>query len=297
MDNSAFEQITSSLTVKSICGPLGPDIPAGTDLLNAEELLDPGDDPNSDPWNNPSRVTDPDGNTVGVLWFENWAVENEEADPDASIVDEVMERPEPFVTSDTSILDAIQLLDSADSEIFYVVHVNKVVGVLRYSDLFHPLARLAFLALALEIEDLALRLCQFGPTRDRCWQSISENRQRKAKDVFKLRNNGREPQLDRDIAGLIECTYLIDKARMIWKEQLISSATRADVLGFFHTLQDIRDRCAHPRADGPLLAKRKLADFIRAAYRMRNSLLESMQVRGISRLRPKVSVLADYLAD
>ncbi len=288
MDKSIFEQITSSLTVKSICGPLGPDIPAGTALDHVEELTDPGDDPNLDPWNNPSRVTDSDGNTVGILWFQNWAVENEETDPNASIVDDVMESPEPFLSSDTTILDAVELFSSTDNKIFYVIHINKVVGVLRYTDLFHPLGRLAFLALALEIEDLALRLCQFASTREGCWRAISENRQRKAMDVFKLRNNGCEPQLNRDIAGLIDCTNLVDKANMIWKERLISPATRAEVLRCFHALKEIRDRCAHPGGDGSLLAKEKLAHFVRSANRMRSSLLESMQVRGISRSQRKV---------
>jgi len=140
MDTSAFEQITSSLTVKSICGPLGPDIPAGTDLLNVEELTHPGEDPNLDPLNNPSRVIDSNGNMVGILWFENWALEADpdvslEADPDVSIVDDVMERPEPFLSSNTTILDAVDLFSSTDKDIFYVIHINKVVGVLRYSDL------------------------------------------------------------------------------------------------------------------------------------------------------------------
>ncbi|MGE0118972.1 MAG: CBS domain-containing protein [Dongiaceae bacterium] len=292
MDTSLFEQISSSLAVKAICGPLGPDIPAGTHLLSVEGLLDPGDDPNLDPLNNPSRVIDSNGQMVGILWFENWGLEEEEADPDASIVDDVMERPEPFLSSDTTIVDAVELFGSTDSEVFYVIHINRVIGVLRYNDLFHPLGRLAFLALALEIEDLALGLCQFAPVREDCWQSISDNRKSKAIDVFKRRYGG-EPNPKRDVARLIECTNLVDKANMIWKRQLIAPASRADVLGFFHRLKEIRDQCAHPGVYGALLAKEKLAHFVSSANRMRGSLRESMQNKGISLVRRKAVTLVE----
>jgi hypothetical protein len=67
-----------------------------------------------------------------------------------------------------------------------VIRRNEIVGVLFYKDLFKPLGRLAFLALALEIEDLALRLCQATSVIEDCWQSISENRRRKAAELLNL---------------------------------------------------------------------------------------------------------------
>jgi len=152
------------------------------------------------------------------------------------------------------------------------------------TSLFHPLGRLAFLALALEIEDLALSLCQFAPVRERCWLSISDNRRCKAIDLFKLRYK-HEPIQKRDIDRLIGCTNLGDKASMIWKQQLITPATRAEVLGSFRKLREIRDQCAHPGADGTLLAKEELAHFVSSANRMRSSLRESMQIKGISLVR------------
>jgi hypothetical protein len=45
---------------------------------------------------------------------------------------------------------------------------------------------------------------------------------------------------------LIACTHLVDKARMIWKQRLITTATSKDVLGFFQELKTIRDLCVHP---------------------------------------------------
>src|SRR5207249_139349 len=44
MDTSMFEQIASSITVKSICDPLGPDVPATSAIPELEEYLDPSSD-------------------------------------------------------------------------------------------------------------------------------------------------------------------------------------------------------------------------------------------------------------
>lgn len=295
MDISAFEQIMSSLTVKSICGPLGPDVPAGTSLHELEELLDPRDDPNLDPFNNPSRVVDSDGRVIGVLWFHAWGLEEdwEESPPDheeehPEIVDDVMDRPEPheFLSAETTILEIVELFSGKETSIFYVIDTSQIVGVLRYADLFRPLGRLAFLALALEIEDLALSLCQFPPVREQCWSSISDGRKRKARSLFKLRY-GRKAK-PREIDRLIECTQLTDKASMIWKQQLIAADTRADVLRFFSALRKVRDACAHPGTDGALLAKEDLARFVASAEQMRSSLLDSMQTKGVPLARKKM---------
>lgn len=297
MDTSQFEQITSSLTVSSICGPLGPDVPAGTSLYELEELLDPSSDPNLDPWNNPSRVVDPDGRVIGVLWFEAWAWDAEESESsneklEAYVVDEIMERPKPYelLSSSTTILDAVELFGTKDSTIFYVTHINQIVGVLRYTDLFNPLGRLAFFALALEIEDLALSLCQFAPVREQCWLSISDGRRSKATDLFRLRH-GREPKPGREVDHLIECTNLVDKANMIWKQRLVAAATRAEVLNFFHELKTVRDRCAHPGTNGALVAQEELARFVISAKRMRDDLRGAMQVQGVPlRRKPTVTL-------
>jgi hypothetical protein len=293
MDISAFEQITSSLTVKSICGALSPDVPAGTSFYELGELLDPRGDPNLDPWNNPSRVVDSDGRVLGVLWFDHWAGADDwdeqlESDKEKfEFVDEVMECPKPheFLSADTTILDIVELFGRNDDAIFYVTHINQIIGILRYSDLFRPLGRLAFLALALEIEDLALSLCQFQPVREQCWLSLSKGRKRKARSLFKLRY-GRKAK-PHEIDRLIECTQLTDKASMIWNQKLVVADTRAEVLRFFNVLRKIRDACAHPGTEGPLLPKEKLAHFVASAKRMRSSLLGSMQTKGVPLVRKK----------
>jgi hypothetical protein len=149
-----------------------------------------------------------------------------------------MQRLEPneLLSSTTTILDAVEIFGSRPNKYFYVIHINTVVGIIFYRDLFKPLGRLAFLALALEIEDQAA-------INNKCWLSISDNRRRKAIELFKSRYK-REPSLEgdakqngwarlweqkrdvSDIALLIECTNLVDKATMIWKQKLITPRRR-----------------------------------------------------------------------
>ena len=93
MSTSIFEQVTSSLTVMSICGSLGPDIYEGTPLSELEDELDSGENLNFDPIGNPSCVIDSNGNRVGILWFNDYALWEEEEDPEIFFMKEVMRRP------------------------------------------------------------------------------------------------------------------------------------------------------------------------------------------------------------
>jgi hypothetical protein len=286
MDTSVFEQIASSLTVSSICGSLGPDIAAGTAI---EDLFS---DPDFERWDSPSRVIDSDGHVVGMLSFNDVMAWSATSD-DAFMVDQIMENIEPhrFLSRDTTILDVVDLFSTRSETHYYVIHTNRIVGTLWFNDLFKPLGRLAFLALALEIEDQALRLCQSKSNRDACWRSLAEGRKTKAIELFKRRYacdpkvEGDPKPLERpDILRLIECTQLVDKATMIWKQKLISPTTGADVLGVFNKLRIVRDQCAHPGRDGPpneLSNNEAFARFINSAKAILASLRDSMQAHGI----------------
>jgi hypothetical protein len=196
MDESIFDQITSALTVQSLCSGLAPDIPAGSRIEDLEEFF-------PDPeiaMNHPSRVVDAEGNVIGILWFENWGLIEHGEEPYS--VDEITEnlQPNELLSAGTTILDAVEYFGKKNNRYFYVIHRNEIVGVLYYSDLFKPLGRIAFLALALEIEDQALRLCESRAIIERCWLSISDNRRRKAIEVFKTRYK-REPRSDGGVSN------------------------------------------------------------------------------------------------
>ena len=164
MEITDFERVAASLTVRSIYTELGPDVPVGSDIGTASEIMTEID---ADPTNAPARVIASDSSTLGMVWYE-------ELDGDAGNVNEVMERltPSDFLPADTTILDAFDLFCSKENNYFYLLEKNEVIGVLLFSDLFKPLGRLAFLALALEIEQLALKLCQLHGVRERCWATL-----------------------------------------------------------------------------------------------------------------------------
>ena len=71
-----------------------------------------------------------------------------------------------------------------------------MIGILYYSDIFKPLGRLAFLALALEIEQLALDLCGMFHIVERCWEGLSVNRKKKAHALYEKRNGPPAEQID-----------------------------------------------------------------------------------------------------
>lgn len=247
-------------------------------------------DANVDPINTPFPIVREDGSVKGIAWFEDFINAEDDADHPRT-VDEISEPLEPhqILSSSTTILEAVEIFGSRRNRYFYVFHVDKITGVIFYSDLFKPLGRLAFLALALEIEDDALSLCRSPEVSDRCWNSLSLNRKDKAVEVFRRRyrrgpelhdanEDGRLVSLCRghsDLALLIACTHLVDKATMLWKQRLVPGK-EAEVLGFFNDLKEIRDKCAHPRlGEDELLPKEQLASFVNSAKRMRESLREA----------------------
>ena len=309
MNSLIFEQVTSALTVKSICSPMGPEILSGTSLDDLEGMSCHG----HMPFDNPARIIDSEGNTIGVAWFEDYYFEaDDEQRP--YFINDVMRDLEPncLLSSNTTILDAVELFTAKGSKYFYVIDVNKIVGVLSYKDLFKPIGRIAFFSLALEIEDLALKLCQFPKVAEECWLSIPDKRKLESLKIFKKRYK-RKPRLrgemrDRisdielrteteepgerlslpeahvdpakrkfDLLWLVACTPLADKATMIWNQKLIPHTSRTYLLKFFGDLETIRNSCAHPGHDGPLLAQDRLADFVSSAIQMRKSLQQALQ--------------------
>src|SRR5450759_3197490 len=122
METSVFEQILSSLTVKSICNRLGPDVPAGSTI---EDVV--GIALNSDPEvansEFQSRVINADGNVVGMLWNDAPTEDDKLFTPDL-VVDEIMKstKPDEFISSATTILDAVQIFGTKRNEFFYVIH-------------------------------------------------------------------------------------------------------------------------------------------------------------------------------
>jgi hypothetical protein len=117
-DLSIFDQITSELTVKSICSPMGPDIPAESNVEDLNSLFPDG---GRDPLNYPSRVIDSNGKVTGIIWGERLF------SAARAPVEEVMERLDHnhLLSSATTIIDAVERFSSNSNMYFYVTHLSE----------------------------------------------------------------------------------------------------------------------------------------------------------------------------
>ncbi len=310
MEITDFEKIASSLTVRSICSPLGPDIRLGPDDDVAGDLDDATQisiikGMSADRTGGPVRVIRSGGKVLGMVRYR---------DLYDMCLFEALERLEPseFLSADTNILEAIHLFSSG-SQYYYILEKNDVVGILYYSDIFKPLGRLAFLALALEIEQLALDLCSVFHLRDQCWEALSKKRQAMARALYKKRH-GHSPKKHKGkgkygaknkgkylaLKELIECTYLSDKANMIWKNRLIRASSRKSVLRFFHRLDEIRDLCAHAHFKYELEEKfprERFGEFIETARGMSKNLFEAVAENRVKESKDLSKLIAELGLD
>ena len=219
-ENTYFEQINSALTVKSICTKFRLGIPVDMLDYNSKDIWEEFVGYKTD---EPYPIINDKNQPVGFVWFN-------EIDENLSLV-ETMERLQPsdFLSSNTTALDAINLFVDQNSTHFYILEKNNIKGVLLFDDFYKPLGRLAFLALALEIEELALLLCQLSSLREDCWTAISTTRQQTARRLYTKRHGkrlGRTKLENLPLKELIDCAYLTDKATMIWKCKLVPAKTR-----------------------------------------------------------------------
>lgn len=308
METTDFEKIASSLTVRSICGPLGPDIELGPDYnvgdeIDHETLKSIVKMDRCTPAR-PSRVIQ-SNRCLGIVWYEvfhrTYSIQNKVFYHVSSIGEAISEEPPlagEFLSADTNILEAIHLFSSG-AQYYYILEKNDVVGVLYYSDIFKPLGRLAFLALALEIEHLALVLCSMGSLRDQCWEALSKNRQAKTRGLYKERHGHRPKKIKgkyKELEELIECTFISDKANMIWKNRLIRASSRKSVLGFFHSLEKIRNLCAHAHYKYELEEKfspKRLGEFVETARDMKKNLVDALEENRVKEREAVSKIVAD----
>lgn len=277
-DISDFDRIASALKVKSICNQFWSDVPIDSSISDAKYLM--GDLPDT-----PSRVVDSAERTLGFLWLAD-------LDDGSASVFECMEQlaPADFLAADTTILDALDILSSGERGHYYVLERNEVVGYLTYSDFFKPLGRLALLAVALETEDLALKLCRLPSLAEECWSKLPIERQKKAAQFYELRHDKAPaivPGEYRTVVELIGCTYLTDKGNMIWKAKL-ATGSRREILGVFQKLKELRNMCAHPGSERRLLAefsRERLIETVNAAKRMNDSLRQSYEQHLLDQFR------------
>src|ERR1700676_4531840 len=88
MDQSLFEQVASSLTVKSICSPMGPDVPSDVTFDGLKEFYCEAGDPID--W--PSRIIDKDGQVCGIMWSTDFFNASESLADNNAVTEVVAEK-------------------------------------------------------------------------------------------------------------------------------------------------------------------------------------------------------------
>lgn len=272
MHSSVFQQIASTLTVMTICRPVGPEINSDEIIDDLETYFTTERTADFDTLNNPFPVADINGKTIGVLYFDDIALDEEENDDIGHFVSDKMEKLDVgnIISSSTTILDFVKLVSEDESKVFFVLDIHRIVGYVHYDDIFRPMGRLALFGLALEIEDQALKLCTHHEFRERAWQSLPKRRQQNAAQQF-IHKYQEEPKED-DYVRLIECTHFTDKANMLWKARLAPATSMGELLGLFNELKQLRNFCAHPSLNGSALGGIKISLLVKKALEIRSTM-------------------------
>lgn len=262
-----FDTVAFALKVRAICNPLEHSIYLNMHVDEAVDEIDFVDQ------EIPIKVLNYDKSLVGFLWMD------ELRDGQYDTINQAMEPLEPsdMLSADTSLYRATELFSKSHKSHYYVLNENEVLGILRFSDLSKPTGRLAFIALALETEALALKLCQHPNTRGNCWAQLPKKRQKKLIDFCKTAHNHITDEVKysnptpSQLKTLIDATSIRDKATMISKCQLVESEHREDILNWFEHLKEIRDACVHVREEvklSTLLDQKRVINFVNAVKKL-----------------------------
>ena len=91
-----------------------------------------------------------------------------------------------MLSGDTTALSAVKLFETSERSIAFVLHENRISGVLFGGNFFKPEFSICVLAMLLEVE----RTCLEVALRDAesSWMQLGPGRQAKAREVFALRH-------------------------------------------------------------------------------------------------------------
>lgn len=146
-----------------------------------------------------------------------------------------------MLSGDTTALSAVKLFETSERSIAFVLHENRISGVLFGGNFFKPEFSICVLAMLLEVE----RTCLEVALRDAesSWMQLGPGRQAKAREVFALRHKTDSEGVSKE--RLLHCTTFIDK------QKLIQNAVEAVKLGkswlgdFFKEMEQYRNHFAH----------------------------------------------------
>jgi len=211
-----------------------------------------------------------------------------------------------FVTADTSLTEFLATGAFVKHEMWIVMDGTEFSGVVTPRQLLSLPARLCFLALVLELEEVSLDLCKLFPKPAAL--ALGSGRLEIALKVLKRKmqvpylesNYGamRNFRLNRSdfensylASMLIDSTTFIDKATIIRKLQLTIEVTNKDIKTIFTRAERLRNCCAHPTSDVVTLpfASKELTALVKDVSEMTRAIRETLNRELKDRAKSDVS--------
>jgi len=256
MGHSLFDHMARLVLVRDLQTPLGPALDAGQASTDAWELLMEAE--GYDPMDRVSLVFR-DGDPVGCITLDTIDTGKK--------ISACMEAVEPgsVLSSETSALEAVELLATTQWPFFFVLEHNRITGTFCHSDLSRLPFRLCLFALTLHLEESALNLLLRSPSQS--WKALPRSRQEQAEAVYE-RRHGHAPDRERKpLDELLGCTMFCDKGTMLRKGLPIGGVRKSAIGPLFGRAEKIRNACAHAKAEQGLRdavpCPRRLYQFIR----------------------------------
>lgn len=264
MKATIYQRLSELATVEHLFEPIGPKIDADWYAAVASEVLA---DEEAKAWIESESVHPmslvsivyENGSAIGYIDIPGLI--SEEGFETLRVRD-VMTRlaASRLISSDTSLATAVHLFSQQSSpwSFFFVLNTNAIVGTLSYYDLFKPMGRVFLLGLTLEIEQLALQLCEYAP--ESYWSVLANKRKERALSYFKRTF----PNKIGTPAEWLRHTSFADKSRMIGQMTGLSSVDASLLEEVFAQAEVIRNACAHTSFDvvGVLEQPRTFSDFV-----------------------------------
>lgn len=147
-----------------------------------------------------------------------------------------------IVSAETPLLDLLPLFPQ--HFFFFLLQRNEFVGVVSYVHVDRPPLQLCLFALILELEAAMLHcLMRDRPRVTHYLSLLKADRRERAEKLARLKRRNKNP------AGVLECTTLIDKTNMILKSELASSLeaarTEETPQRFLSRVEAVRNEIAH----------------------------------------------------
>jgi hypothetical protein len=261
-EQQLFQELAKELKVERLVGKLGRDLQGLDNAYTVrQQLLDEESNACAFASENLHLIYENDRVTGYCCVWDlcDFAAEDWGKDDGRLVRDFVSPRQIDAISSDLSFVEVLDLFQE-ETDPYYAIRDDRVVGILFPSHLFHPRALLCYLALTFDLESAALDLCTWFPDS---LESLPEQRRDKAFETFKLKARKPAEKAWAEVGGghddagewrtvlrreVLQYTTFIDKKTMIQKGKLLLDQTNSRIERVFSRAERVRNTCAHPIA-------------------------------------------------